>query len=116
MMTLLISTAATQTNSDELPALTIPEPPAEQKGDDEIVQTTVGAMRNALYYYRLTPHLIEYARDANALSFEKAQVADAERALKEQALRESAQWKKRTFVAGGLAAVFLATSIVMLAW
>lgn len=99
-----------------LPPLTIPEPPAEQEGDDEIVQTTVGAMRNALYYYRLTPLLIEYARDANAIALEKAQMVDVERALKDEALRESARWRKRTFIAGGLAALFLSASLVMLVW
>ena len=41
------------------------KPPAPQPGDDELISVTVGEMRQALYYYELTPLMVERIRGLN---------------------------------------------------
>lgn len=81
MLSLLILTILTGSSQAEelVPPLELPELPEAQEGDDLIIEVTVGEQRNALYYYRAYPILLDYVEDLKARLVEQAMMTDQER-------------------------------------
>lgn len=90
----------------------MPEPPEPQEGDDEVVQTTVGHMRNALFYYRLTPVLINYAHEVEQIAYEEAEKVDVLNAKLYEKEQQLHTWQERTAYATAATILFLSTSIL----
>lgn len=107
---------AAQTDSASPPELTLPEAPKPQPGDEEVVETTVGHMRNALFYYELVPILIDHTNELYDYGYAVAKKADTERAGRLIAEEERDQWKRRFTYAtsAGVIATLTATILFML--
>jgi hypothetical protein len=90
----------------------MPEPPESQEGDDEVVQTTVGHMRNALFYYRLTPILIDYAHEVEQIAYREAEKVDVLNGQLQSKQQEVYRWQERTGWMAAAAILFLSTSVL----
>lgn len=62
-----------------VPPLELPDLPEAQEGDSDVVETTVGEMRNALYYYEAYPILLDYVEELKVKLVEQAMRTDQER-------------------------------------
>lgn len=108
--------AAQQTEEQTVPKLTIPAPPQPQEGDEELVTVTVGHMRNALYYYRLLPIVIDYAEDVSVIAVNQADETDKVlQALYEQE-EQTHTWRKRALITAATTLAFFTTTVTMLIW
>lgn len=96
----------------EIPALKLPQPPETQPGDEQEVTTTVGAMRNALYYYELAPLLTDYATELYVYAHTQAATADEFRMQYITAEEARKQWRSRALWTTAAAAV-LATVLTI---
>jgi len=100
----------------ELPKLELPPLPSPQPGDSEQVTTTVGAMRNALYYYELTPLLIEHSNELAQIAFDTAATADELRLELIEEKQKKEQWRRWSIIFGVSATVFFTLDVIMLVW
>lgn len=62
-----------------VPPLQLPEMPQAQEGDDQTAEVTIGEMRNALYYQKAYPILLEYIEELKAKLVVQAMQTDQER-------------------------------------
>lgn len=114
MMMMSLTLVCAETNDGTaLPDLQIPDPPASAEGDEEIVETTVGAMRNALFYYHLVPILLDHIDTVETVAIREAEKVDVERRLKEAAQQEAKRWKRRTIYVGSAAAIATALATIL---
>lgn len=95
----------------DLPKLELPAAPDSQPDDHIKVTTTVGAMRNALYYYELHPVLLDHIARVETVAYEQAEQADKVQGLLEV---EKEKHKKCRRWFAGTGAALLAANIFLL--
>lgn len=114
MFTLMLTATVAQTTDSAPPELQLPEAPEPQPGDDTVVDTTVGHMRNALFYYELVPILIDHNNELYEYGYEVAKRADTERAGRLIAEQQCDQWRRRFIYAGSAGLIITLAATILL--
>ena len=111
-------TAAEENRSQTIshPILVLPPPPEYQTGDNDEVGTTIGAMRMALYYYRMYPLLIEHINSLNTFALEEAEKTDVMRSALQQRLHQCdtnrRTWKTTALFFITVSGVFITVTVI----
>lgn len=106
-----ITVPANESESDyDLPQLNLPAPPEAQEGDSEMVETTVGAMRSALYYYEVLPIVIDHGNEVSEIALKYAKRADSLQMDLSVCEEQKRRWRRGTYYASGAA---VATALLL---
>lgn len=110
-LTILIPMTAAATESEyDLPQLNLPAPPEPQEGDEQVVETTVGAMRSALYYYEVLPIAIDHSNEVSEIALKYAKEADSLQMDLSVCEEQKRRWRRGTYYASGAA---VATALLL---